>query len=73
VFVLIKNAQVLLDGNFMKNVVIQDSRIVYRGGPMELENVYFVNCTFDVIDDTRGQQFAKAMFCPNPATTLEAT
>src|SRR5207245_10955818 len=39
---------VLLDGEYWKNVTIKNARIVYKGGPIQLENVYFVNCTFDM-------------------------
>jgi hypothetical protein len=37
----------LLDGLYLKNVIIKDTRVVYHGGAVKLENVYFVNCTFD--------------------------
>ncbi|HXP80272.1 MAG TPA: hypothetical protein VN976_10235 [Verrucomicrobiae bacterium] len=36
----------VLDGMFMKNVIIRNSVVVYSGGPAVLQNVYFVNCTF---------------------------
>jgi hypothetical protein len=36
----------VLDGAYMKNVIIRNSAVVYSGGPVLLENVYFVNCTF---------------------------
>ena len=35
-----------LDGVYMKNVIIRNSGVVYSSGPVLLENVYFVNCTF---------------------------
>jgi hypothetical protein len=39
---------ITLDGVRFKNVIVQNSRISYQGGPVELDNVYFVNCTFDI-------------------------
>jgi hypothetical protein len=49
-FVLIrhtgKDNVIVLDGLRLKNVVIADSTVEYDGGPLILENVYFVNCTF---------------------------
>jgi hypothetical protein len=72
-FVVYKNVRLLLDNMFMKNIIIQDSRIVYRGLPMELHNVYFVNCTFEVSREARGEQFAKAVFSLSPAVTLKTT
>lgn len=37
---------ILLDGAYMRNVIIRHSDVAYNGGPVVLENVYFVNCTF---------------------------
>ena len=37
---------IVLDGIHMKNVVVRNARITYNGGPVRLENVSFVNCTF---------------------------
>lgn len=36
----------VLDDAYMKNVIIRNSAVVYSGGRVLLENVYFVNCTF---------------------------
>ena len=37
---------IILDGEYMKNVIVRGADIEYNGGPVVLENVYFVNCTF---------------------------
>ena len=37
-----------LDGYWVKNAIISNVRIKYEGGPLILENVQFVNCTFDL-------------------------
>ncbi len=37
---------IVLDGELMKNVIIRNADVEYSGGPVVLENVYFVNCTF---------------------------
>lgn len=37
---------IVLDGMYMKNVIIRNARVIYEGGPVQLENVSFVNCTF---------------------------
>ena len=69
---LVENARLLLDGMFIKNVIIRDSHVRYKGGSMELQNVYFENCTFDVSQQTRSQEFAKAIFSsPNTSITLK--
>jgi hypothetical protein len=42
------NAQIPLDGVQWHNVTFVDSHVIYRGGFTELQNVRFVNCTFEV-------------------------
>ena len=37
---------IVLDGTRIKNVIIRNADVEYSGGPLVLENVYFVNCTF---------------------------
>lgn len=40
------NEAIVLDGMYMKNVIVRNARVIYNGAPVRLENVYFVNCTF---------------------------
>jgi hypothetical protein len=47
-----------LDGIEWRNVTFVNSRIRYHGGDLRLENVHFVNCTFEVPSDSRGAQLA---------------
>jgi hypothetical protein len=72
-WVIVKNSHsgktLRLDGHFLKNIVYSGLRIAYRGGPMKLENVYFVNCTFDIVENERGKRFSEAVFA-SPATAL---
>jgi hypothetical protein len=35
-----------LDGMHIRNVIFRNATLGYSGGPVVLENVYFVNCTF---------------------------
>lgn len=37
---------IVLDGAYMRHVVLRNADIQYDGGPIKLEDVYFVNCTF---------------------------
>ncbi len=37
---------IVLDRAYMKHVVIRNADVQYDGGPIRLEDVYFVNCTF---------------------------
>jgi hypothetical protein len=40
-------ATIGLDDAYMRNVIIRNSNISYAGGQVKLENVWFINCTFD--------------------------
>jgi hypothetical protein len=43
----IRNIQVQkLDGFFWKDTVFENVRVEYDGGPVALQNVRFINCTF---------------------------
>ena len=39
-------ATIGLDGEYMRNVIIRNCDVSYSGGPVRLENVWFVNCVF---------------------------
>jgi hypothetical protein len=60
----------ILDGMQFKNVVFRDVRIVYNGGPVRMNNVYFVNCTFEMRQLPNSQNLALAMLDPSSATTF---
>jgi hypothetical protein len=47
-WVLFKGGSIKIDGYRMKRVVIRDALVIYKGGPVDLRDVYFINCTFDV-------------------------
>jgi hypothetical protein len=50
----IRDCPQLLDGISWKNVLFVNSRILYRGGPLMLNNVTFINCTFEVENNKAG-------------------
>ena len=58
--VTLENCLQVLDETHLTNVAFVNSRIVYRGGPVFLRNVVFVNCTFDVERSEKGSQFLYA-------------
>ena len=55
-----------LDGAYLRNVIIKNSTVVYKGGPTHLENVYFVNCRFDISTQANVQEFASAVLSSTP-------
>jgi len=50
-----------LDGFHVRNVIVRNAKVTYKGGPLILENVYFVNCTFDVQQSNPGLRFASTL------------
>lgn len=46
-----------LDGVHWHNVVFVGAHIKYLGGELDLQNVRFVDCTFEIVGDAKGQQF----------------
>jgi hypothetical protein len=51
----------VLDGMYMKNVVVRNARIIYEGGPVKLENVYFVNCSFTLTNSRPVRELSNAI------------
>jgi hypothetical protein len=37
----------MLDGWHLKHVLFQDMKLLYHGGPLLLEDVYFFNCQLE--------------------------
>jgi hypothetical protein len=57
-----KSDTIVLDGQYLKNVIIREASVEYNGGPVRLENVYFVNCEFKIAPNEAGRALAKAIF-----------
>jgi hypothetical protein len=55
-------ATIGLDDAYMRNVIIRNSDISYAGGQVKLENVWFINCTFQayvrVVPETKKLGYA---------------
>jgi len=65
-----KGGGMVLDKMGLKNVVFIGVHIVYQGGPVHLDHVFFVNCTFEMprVENTRN--LALALLAPEPSTTF---
>ena len=50
----------VLDGFYLDNVVFENTNIIYKGGPVVLRNVRFVNCKFDVRKSPQSEQLLEA-------------
>lgn len=60
-FIILTDGELTLDGTDMKNVILENIRITYHGGPLRMNNVVFVNCTFEMQENQNGRQFALAV------------
>jgi len=59
-----------LDGAEWNDVVFVNAKIRYRGGPLRLNHVRFVNCTFEVTGNDHGSQFARGLVMGNDPLTI---
>lgn len=62
--------RIVLDGDYMKNVVIRNAIVLYRGGPVRLQNVFFINCKFEMKTDRNSQNLVLAVLAADPSTTF---
>jgi hypothetical protein len=72
-FLVIGTAPVVLDGLYLKRVIFTDTHIIYKGGPLTMENVFFINCTFEIQQQPQGQAFAQAVLSPQIDVKLKLT
>ncbi len=60
-FVVVEDGVFAIDGMDMRNIIVRNCTVIYRGGPVHMQNVYFVNCKFDIIRGQNGQELARAV------------
>ncbi len=56
----------ILDESWLKNVVVIDVTVIYRGGPVRLQNVKFVNCKFELERSDQVEKFVQATLEDGP-------
>ena len=57
----IAGASQTLDAIRWTNVTFIGTRLRYEKGPLDLENVHFIDCTFEFPSDDRGARLANAI------------
>jgi hypothetical protein len=57
----IEGAAQTLDGIRWRNVTFVGTRLRYEGGPLDLQNVQFIRCSFGLTTDDRGARLATAI------------
>jgi len=60
--------EIVLDRYHVRNTIVRDAHIIYNGGPLILENVYFVNCTFNFKNTSNSQQLAYSIVTQLPSS-----
>jgi hypothetical protein len=60
-----------LDGMWLKNVVVNNTKVVYSGSSVKLENVYFINCQFEMENRISPRQLA-AEVLDSPSVSLNS-
>lgn len=66
----IAGASQTLDGIHWSNVTFIGTRLRYEDGPLDLQNVRFVHCTFGFPSDARGAQIASAIALGQTSLTI---
>jgi hypothetical protein len=56
-----RGGYIFLDGTRMRQVIIRNAIIVYDGGPTELQDVFFGNCTFQIKRTVKGIQVVQEL------------
>ena len=57
-----------LDNMQLKNVVVQNTDVIYEGGPIILENVHFLNCNFEIKRAPNSEELTAYLLEPGPIT-----
>jgi hypothetical protein len=67
----IAGASQTLDGIHWRNVTFIETRLRYEDGPLELQNVHFIHCTFGVPSDARGAAIANMIALGNSSLAIQ--
>jgi hypothetical protein len=72
-WILADGGNLILDNMQLKKVIFRNVHILYGGGPLIMQNAYFINCTFDVRQQSNGQRLVMAVLDPSPAVSFNAS
>jgi hypothetical protein len=56
---------------FFKDLVFRDVHLIYSGGPLVLDNIYFVNCTFELEPSPASKKLAWTFLTENRVAHLQ--
>jgi hypothetical protein len=66
-FLILVSGWLTLDGMALRHIILQDVDVVYHGGPLEMADVYFLNCRFHIDQSRKSQELALAILDADPA------
>jgi len=72
-FIVADGGTVVLDDLDLRNEVFRNVHVYYYGKQVILANVYFLNCTFTIVQQANGTGLALAVLNPAPSTTFTAS
>jgi hypothetical protein len=58
---LITGGSADVDNLHLRNIIFKQVKIIYKGGKVDFEKVWFGNCTFDVVGGPAGENFSRAI------------
>jgi hypothetical protein len=70
-WIIVDGGGLVIDGMDMRKVIFRNVYILYDGAPLQMQDVYFINCTFQIKQQSNGERLALAVLRPAPATTLD--
>jgi hypothetical protein len=70
-WIILDGGGAVIDNMQMRKVILRNVYVVYNGGPLQVQEAYFMNCTFAVRQQSNGERFALEILKPSPATTLD--
>jgi len=71
-WIVMEGGEVGLDGIQLRNVILHNVEVSYYGGPVIMQNVYFVNCTFKMTIHRQTQNLALALLYSPSAMSFES-
>ena len=69
-WIVVFNGAVSIDGMRLKKVIFRNDTIYYQGGPLEMTDVYFIRCTFEISPTPNSKRFVEAVLEPLPSVTF---
>ena len=70
-FIGLTGASIILDDAHWRNIILKNVTIIYDGGKVDLERVYFINCTFQMTRRSPNtQSLADAVLSPAGAMSF---